>query len=621
MRRKIDPVLQEIIEGAILAAEREMEDLVERTARSPLIRDQHDYRVGLFDRHGNKLTGRSYSALVDPILKRFPLEGMREGDVFLHNDCYLSEGGIGHLPDLCSTVPILYGGEVAAFALVFGHHDDVGGMVPGSMPTYATEIYQEGILVPPIRLYEADALNRAAYDIIFRNSRLGEHLRADIDAEIGACRAGAERVVELFRRYGKETVFACFEALLDKCAETLSRELLSKIPDGTYAWEDYIESDGVTPDQVHRIRLSMTKRDGKLILDFNGTDPQARGPINWPSNYADGKFLKKWIGPILRNLADTPERANEIDVNEGICRLIEVRFPPEGTLITPRFPAPTNMRMFTILRLLGIFCACIAQAVDGNVPADQETIRYWGFHGRDEAGDFFLFREILGGGSGGRPYADGTDAIHIVPNSRNLPAEFSESRYPVRIEKLGLCPDSGGPGKRRGGLGYFKEYTALVDAMLLSNADRSRLACWGVKGGKAGGNYRIVLNPDTPRERALPALCDNVPVKKGDRIRVITTGGGGWGDPLDREAERVQIDVVQGKVTREGAGRDYGVVLGPGEDRPIDHKATEALRKRLRRTRKKVFFDRGEYYEKVVRGQLERRGKKKPARKKAAAKT
>ena len=148
MSRTIDPVIQEIVEGSILAAEREMEDLVERTARSPMIRDQHDYRVGLFDRHGNKLTGRSYSAVVDPILNNFPIETMREGDVFLHNDCYLSEGGIGHLPDLCSTVPIFYAAQVVAFAVVFGHHDDIGGMVPGSMPTYATEAFQEGIMIP-----------------------------------------------------------------------------------------------------------------------------------------------------------------------------------------------------------------------------------------------------------------------------------------------------------------------------------------------------------------------------------------------------------------------------------------------------------------------------------------
>ena len=205
------------MEGSIAAAEREMEDLVERTARSPLIRDQHDYRVGLFDRHGNKLSGRSYSPIIDAVTGRFPVASMEEGDVYLFNDVYQSAGSIGHLPDLCSTLPIFLEGRVVAFAQVFGHHDDVGGMAPGSLPTNATEIYQEGIIVPPIKLYDAGMLNRAAYDIIFRNSRLPDHLRADIDAEIGACRVGGERLLDLFRRYGRATVERCLAAILDKC--------------------------------------------------------------------------------------------------------------------------------------------------------------------------------------------------------------------------------------------------------------------------------------------------------------------------------------------------------------------------------------------------------------------
>jgi N-methylhydantoinase A/oxoprolinase/acetone carboxylase beta subunit/N-methylhydantoinase B/oxoprolinase/acetone carboxylase alpha subunit len=591
---KTSPVVQEIVEGALYAAEREMEDLVERTARSPLIRDMHDYRVGLFDVKGRKLTGRSYSAVVTPVLKNWPPDEIREGDVFLWNDIYLSEGGIGHLPDLCSCVPIFHQGKLSAFALVFGHHDDVGGMVPGSLPTNATEVFQEGILVPPIKLYDRGVRNDTVYKVIFRNSRLGDHLQADIDAEIAACRAGGARLVELFDRFGRETVANCFEALLDKCERTMREELISKIKTGICEWEDYIESDGVEDGRRHALKLKMTKRDGHLHLDFRGTSPQAKGPINWPGDYANGDFLKKWIGPILRNLADTYDRMFEIDVNEGICRLIDIRFPGPGTLITPVFPAPTNMRTFTILRLLSLFCGVLGVATGGRMPADQETIRYWGIHGHGPGGKFFLFREILGGGSGGRPWGDGVDVIHVVPNSRNLPAEFSESRFPVLVERLALAPDSGGPGKRRGGLGYFKEFRILCDCEALSNADRSIIPPWGVNGGLAGGLYSLTLNPGTSREKAVPALSNRVPVRRGDILRVVTTGGGGWGDPLERETELVRQDVLWGKVTPEGARLDYGVVIGQGEDAAVDIAATEKLRSLLKkkRGRKRPFFDR-----------------------------
>ncbi|MFP6868914.1 MAG: hydantoinase B/oxoprolinase family protein, partial [Nitrospinota bacterium] len=594
------PVVQEIVEGALYAAEREMEDLVERTARSPLIRDMHDYRVGLFDREGRKLTGRSYSAVVDPIFKKWNVDEIAPGDVFIWNDVYLAEGGIGHLPDLCSCIPIFHESEIVAFALVFGHHDDIGGMVPGSLPTNATEIFQEGLLVPPVKLYDKGVRNEDLYTVIFRNSRLSEHLQADIDAEIAACRVGGARVIELFARFGRDTVIQCFEGFLDKCERTIREELISKIPDGEYEWEDYIESDGVEADKIHTLKLKMTKKDDRLHLDFRGTSPQAMGPINWPGNYSEGRFLKKWIGPILRNLADSYERMFEIDINEGICRLIDIQFPEPGTLITPIFPAPTNMRTFTILRLLSLFCGVLGIATKGAMPADQETIRYWGIHGNDEEGKFFLFREILGGGSGGRPWGDGEDVIHVVPNSRNLPAEFSEGRFPVRVERLGLACDSGGPGKWRGGLGYFKEVRVLCDCEALSNADRSFLAPWGTNGGGPGGLYRIMVNPGRSGEREVPALSNHVAIAKGDLIRVVTTGGGGWGDPLEREVDLVRRDVLWGKVSVAGAGRDYGVVFRDEDSLDVDENATVSLRESIRvRQGVPAFFDRGVNYSSV----------------------
>ena len=594
----IDPVVLEIVQGTLASIEKEVEDAIGRTSRSPMIRDAHDYRAGIHDLKLRKLTGRSYSALVHPIVRDFPVETMRPGDVYFHNDVYLSEGGIGHLPDLCVTVPVFFEDEVVAFVQAFGHHDDIGGAVPGSMPSHATSVYQEGLMVPPIKLWEEGEPNRAALTIMTRNSRMPDSLAGDLDAECSACLMGARRIAELFERYGRDTVEGCFDAIIDNTTETFRREILAQIPDGTYVWEDYAEHDGVEPPRLHRQRITLTKTPERLVIDFTGTSPQAKGPINHAGDYADGVFLKKWLAPILRNLADTPERMAELDVNEGVVPLIEMRFPDKGTLLTPIFPAPTNARTFVILRLLGVLAGVLAKAVDGRMPADQETIRYTGVYGQLDDGSHYLMREVLGGGSGGRYYADGEDTIHVVPDSRNLPTEFTESRFPFVVERLGLAQDSGGAGEFRGGLGYDKHIRMLRDAYFMSIADRSILSCWGVNGGRAGAPFRVTIDPGGPNEREMDGLVDDEPVTAGEVIRIRTTGGGGWGDPLDRAVELVRRDVLWGKVSRAAAERDYGVVVtGPDDGPEVDLAATQAVRARLRDERgAPPFFDRGPGY-------------------------
>ena len=609
-RPAIDPIVIQIVEGTLASVEAEVEAAIERTSRSPMIREARDFRAGIHDRRCRKLTGRSYSALVQPIVRDFPLESMRPGDVFFHNDVYGSEGGIGHLPDLCVTVPVFADGLVVAFVQAFGHHDDIGGAVPGSMPSHATSAYQEGLIVPPVRIYRAGVVNDDLLKVLVRNSRLPDSLRGDLDSEVAACRMGAARLGDLFHRYGRDQVEACFDAILERTTETFRRELLAKIPDGTYVWEDYAEHDGVDPPRLHTQRMTLTKRDDRLVIDFAGTSPQAKGPINHAGDYADGVFLKKWLAPILRNLADSPERMAELDVNEGVVPLIELRFPPPGTLLTPVFPAPTNARTFVILRQLGILAGVIAKAVGGRMPADQETIRYTGFHGVDGDGQFYLMREVLGGGSGGRYYADGSDTIHVVPDSKNLPVEFTETRFPLVIERLALATDSGGAGTRRGGLGYLKEFRVLRDSSFLCVADRAILSCWGLRGGKAGAVFRVTVDPGGTDERVLPGLVDDEPIPAGTLVRVETTGGGGWGDPLEREPELVALDALQGKISARAAREEYGVVLaGAGGAPPpsgapradgsprVDAGATRALRDRLRAARgRRPFFDRGPGY-------------------------
>ena len=609
-----DPVLVEIVQGSLASVEMEVETAIGRTSRSPMIRDAHDFRAGIHDRLLRKLTGRSYSALVHPVARDFPLEEMRPGDVFFHNDVYKSEGGIGHLPDLCVTVPVFHdagsGPEVVAFVQAFGHHDDIGGAVPGSMPSHATSVFEEGLMVPPIKLWDQGVPVRSALAIMTRNSRMPESLAADLDAECSACLMGARRLGELLDRYGRETIEACFDAIIDRTTQTYRREILSKIPVGSWLWEDYAEHDGVDDPKLHTQRITLTRTPAedpggeRIVIDFAGTSPQAKGPINHCGDYSDGVFLKKWLAPILRNLADTPERMAELDVNEGVIPLIEMRFPPKGTLLTPEFPAPTNARTFVILRLLGVLAGVVAKAVDGRMPADQETIRYTGVYGEDLSGRPYLMREVLGGGSGGRYYADGEDTIHVVPDSRNLPSEFTESRFPVLVESLGLAMDSGGAGLYRGGLGYEKHLRMLKDGHFMSIADRSILACWGVKGGQAGKSFEVTIDPGGPHERQVEALADDEPVRAGEVIRIRTTGGGGWGDPLERDPEMVVRDVVWRKVSPEAALADYGVVLtGTLDD--LGHDADATARTRVERSGarpEQAFFDRGPGYSQLSEG-------------------
>jgi N-methylhydantoinase B len=311
------------------------------------------------------------------------------------------------------------------------------------------------------------------------------------------------------------------------------------------------------------------------------------------------------MAPVLRSLADSPERAAEIDMNEGVLDIIEVKFPEKGTLVTPNFGKATGLRFFILLRSLGIFAACLSKATGGRMPADHETIRIWGLHGGRTGKDFFLFREVLGGGGPGRPWADGSDVVHIVPNSRNLPAEFSETRYPVLVEKLGLATDSGGAGYRRGGFGYDKRIRVLQESKLLSNADRAMLNTYGVNGGKAGRTYGIAVEQKGGETGGVPGMADNIPVEAGSVVRIVTTGGGGWGDPLEREPERVRYDVECGLVSEEAALNDYGVVLKRERDNvKLDVGATTALRAKLRRARGSLpMFDRGGYFAEIKNGQ------------------
>ena len=487
----------------------EVETAIARTSRSPMIRDAHDFRAGIHDRLLRKLTGRSYSALVHPVARDFPLEEMRPGDVFFHNDVYRSEGGIGHLPDLCVTVPVFSGGRgrrVRPGVRPPRRHRRRRARLDAERRDHASSRRGSWSRRSSSGTRACRTVRRSA--IMTRNSRMPESLAADLDAECSACLMGARRLGELFDRYGRDAVEACFDAIIDRTTQTYRREILAKIPVGSWVWEDYAEHDGVDAPQLHAQRITLTRTaaddpDGeRLVLDFDGTSPQAKGPINHCGDYSDGVFLKKWLAPILRNLADTPGADGRARRQRGRRTADRDAVPAARNPADAGVPG-TDQR--ADLRDPAAARGAGRRAGEGGRRAGCRPTRRRsatpGVYGEDMDGRPYLMREVLGGGSGGRSYADGEDTIHVVPDSRNLPTEFTESRFPFLVEKLSLAMDSGGPGKHRGGLGYEKHIRMLKDGHFMSIADRSILACWGVE--RRPGRPAL-LGGDRPRrpERA-----------------------------------------------------------------------------------------------------------------------
>ena len=491
LRQGLDPILVDIVDGGIEAAITEAEAAVERTARSTIIREQHDYRASLNTADCLSVSRVSWAATADPIRMKFPLEHISEGDVFIYNDVYESAGTIGHLPDYCVVTPVFWQARLIGFAQIFGHVNDVGGRVAGSWPNTSTSIFEEGTICPPVKLYERGQLNQGLYDVLLRNSRFPEDLRGDIDAFVGANEIMRRRITELCERFGSDQVEAAFYEILDRCAEVVREKGLPLFPEGEFVGEDFIENDGLTLEKPVKLQITMRKYPEKMILDFAGTSSEAKGPINWP---VDGRHYSKWLGAFFK--AQIPG----IIINEGVTQVFRCRIPKK-TILSPEFPAPVVSRMTCMLRMISAYTVALAKAFQGEVVADMQNIQIYGLYGQDLEGKLFLMREIFGAGSGARPYADGTDAVDLVPYSKNLPAEFVEQRFPVKIERVGLAIDSGGPGKHRGGLGYVKELRTLVDGFYLTVTERTAFACTGIKGGKWGAPGASVKNPGHTRRR------------------------------------------------------------------------------------------------------------------------
>ncbi len=569
--QNVDTVTLELIKGAIRSARSEMEALIDRTSMSPFIREKKDYFTAIFDKAGNLVSSTNLPMagnLIDCILEQYPAETMLPGDLYWYNDPYASRGAVSHMPDMVFVAPIFHDGKLFAFAEAWGHLWDIGGMMPGSISPDATETFQEGILMPPTRVYRGGELNEEVFRVFIRNSRFPEIVKGDVKAIMAACRLGKKRMEEIVERFGHDATVAAFEFMMDQSEAALRKALDEKVPDGVYSFRDYLDSDAVT-EQSYGVHLTLSKQNGSVSFDFSATDDQAKGAVNFIMDQSVPKFM---AGLYLTR--DDPN----IQMNSGFLRAIDEVKTRKGSLVDPVYPAPLGMRSHTMIRVNSAIFGTLAQATGGQASAASSCYVLYYLSSFDRAsGAFELCIEGLAVGFGARPMADGIDAVYYVAQ-KNYPVEFAEMEFGVQIEGYRMHTDSGGPGRYRGGCGIVRDIRVIADEATIGlRLDNVKYPAWGVNGGQSGRSGRVVVNPGTPEERELKPLSDRNVLKKGDLVRVTTSGGGGWGSPLERPMEQVRDDVLDGFISNDSARDDYGVVLDE-ESGEIDVAATEARR-------------------------------------------
>ena len=577
---KIDIITLELINNFLYSLVDEMTQTVVRTSLSPITRDAFDFQCGFCRADGEMLLegeGVTIHSLVYPTLISNWLKEYRNttypGDVIITNDPF-SEAA--HLPDVYIYKPIFIGDELVSWSVAGGHQRDVGGAVPGSCACDSTEVYQEGLRIPPAKLYEKGTLNDTLSRIIRANSREPDIVEGDIEAYRSACRIGEKRFLELVETYGWDTLKVYFDELLDY-AERLTRAEIKALPDGEYEFTDYLDDPGtgyldaegnITADPV-TIHLKITVKGDSITYDFTGTDPQVKGAMNNPiatSRATTMANLRLILSP-------------DIPRNSGAWRPVTLIIP-EGTLLNPKLPAATASRGATICRQADVMQGAEAQLAPDKMlacPSEVDTLLNIG--GYDKKGRHFILMETMWGGWGGRPFADGID-FNTIPhgNLSNQPCEVNEELYPVMYNQHAYVPDTEGAGKYRGSVAVVREWELLTDeAVLQLRVDRQRFRPYGLYGGKPGAFLEAVLNPDT-ENRHIGKITTNI--KMGDVIRITAAGAGGWGDPLEREANMVLDDVIKEKVSLRRAREVYGVV--------IDEKTLEVDRDETRKLREKM---------------------------------
>ena len=543
----VDIVTMEIVEAALRSLRDEMDTVVWRSAMSPIIREQHDEFPLVTNADGYMLVGQFGSYV--PLLLATYDEEIGSGDVLLQSDPYLCDGAIQHTPDWLVLVPIDYRGRRIGYTSMFGHMLDVGGSVPGSMAATAKSIWDEGLRIPPVKLFEAGTFNRQLLKVILGNSRTPEMNEADLLAIVAACRTGAQRVVELCDRVGVETYLEACAALLDRTREAMRTIIRRYVPEEPVRFADVVDDDG-QGNGPFTLALSLHRDGDRAVFDFTGSSPQAPGPINLLTH--EGLF--KMFAGIYLIMAFDPG----INFNEGFHDLFQVILP-EGSIVKPVFPAPLGLLNITLARQLdaiqGVLARCAPEYAAGAGYGSSPALTY---SGTDDHGRYFQLGEISFGGLPGRPAGDGLDGHSWWPLFTSIPTEYIESYYPVVIERYRSVPDSGGAGRHRGGNGIEKIYRFEAPGQITIQDDRWRSRPWGADGGLPGAcSSKLLIRADGTSEE-LPSKCDLVPVVPGDRLVFVTAGGGGLGEPGTRARADIERDVRRGLVSADGAAAAYG---------------------------------------------------------------
>jgi N-methylhydantoinase B len=584
----IDPITLEVLRNKLEDISDEMEITLLKSSHSTVVKEALDASAAIFDASGNQIAQAIASPIhlgmilpaVSRIVELFPPETMREGDVFVLNDPF--DGGT-HLPDVVMTVPIVADGETIGLAVAITHHQEMGGRSAGSTPMDASEIFQEGLRIPPLKLYDQGEPNETLFAMLERNVRIPDTVRGDLDGQLAACATGVRGVRLLVEHYGADVLRSCMVELLDR-AEKMTRAEIERIPDGVYRFVDYLDNDGFDLERRIRIEVAVTIDGSDFMVDLTGSDPQVRGPINCvPASTLSAIYY------VVKVVTDP-----SIPNNSGCYRPVRTILP-EGSIVNAKPPAAVNGRAVVVRRIVDAMLGALAPALPDRVPAASSGHPLvCSMGGLDPAtGRPYVTSEIGTGGMGARPGKDGVECVQTdTSNSQNVPVEALELEFPLRVGSYRLRRDSGGPGRFRGGLGFEKSFEALRGTVAISHrGERNHTAPWGLFGGGAGAmaKSRIVRADDSVEH--FPSKAE-LRLEPGDRLEVWTTGGGGHGDSLTRDPALVLADVIDQKVSPEQADEAYGVVIAGGA---VDEARTRERREVLTAARGPIdwTYDRG----------------------------